>query len=655
MKLLICCFLFIGLGLSPALMFGQLSKGKELFYKREYAQSEAIFKQVLKTPTLATEQQEATFWLGMCAENTSSYPRAIAYYQRLDTTAHTLQRWRLMAKGQLVICYLRTQDKTKAESMLSRLNNENVPIKEKGFIERINGVYYYETNNYQKALGYYQRAVTLFETEKDSLSLLSAYLNLANTYKLIGKTPQALMYYTLSQKLHERMGAVSSLSQCYESIGMIFMEQREFMKAEMYVQKAYQLDIKLGDKYAQGYDLISLASIEVEQQNYPTALSNLQKAVPVFEQYKDLRSEAYCYQLEAKIRQSTHQYAQAIEVHHKALELYKRVNYQDGVILCLERLSFCYEQLGNNALALSTLKQRNALKDTLFNGEKEKIVQQLTFQFDTERKDALLTKQQLELTQKQQRITQISLVGVIIVLVLGLFFVLYRWQQRRKIRTMESTFEQTAQQLQSFNYSVSHDLRHPILVAQNALNNVKSKELDTSQALQLKQAEQSLKNMNEIIEAMLTLSAIERDALTLKTVDTKELVADVLEEFITDADIRIENLPKMRADVRQLRQVFTNLISNAIKYSSHNPTPQIQIIGYEEANQIKIEIKDNGLGFDEQFGSKLFQLFGRLHPEVNGTGVGLVIVKRIIEKHRGKVWAMGKKGQGAVFGFELPK
>ena len=633
MALYIRYFLIIWLGSLPTMMYSQLAKGKDLFLKREYAQSKAIFNQVLQNSTVAAEQQEASYWLGMCCENSSSYPEAITYYLYLDTAAKTLPHWRLMAKGQLVICYLRLPDKEKADQMLAQFNKEKINGSEEGFHERINGIYYYETSKYQKALGYYQRAVDLFEQQKDSLSLLSAYLNLANTYKLNGNLTQALKYYMLSQKLHEQMDVVLSLSQCYESIGMIFMEQQDFAKAEMYVQKAYQLDKRLGDIYAQGYDLISLASIEVEQANFPKALSSIAKAIPIFQQFKDLRSEAYCYQLEAKIRQTSRQFDKAIPAHNKAIELYKRVDYQDGVVLSLERQSFCYEQIGNTALALSNLKQSNAIKDTLRSHEKEKIVQELTVKYETERKDALLANQQLELTQKQQRLSNISLLGVIVILGLLLVFVCYQWYQRRKILKMESIFEQTTHQLKSFNYSVSHDLRHPILVAQNALKTLKLQNLGLMQEQSLLQAEQSLENMNEIIEAMLTLSAIEREKLTLKTIDLRELVADVLEEFSTNVVIQMINLPTVRADVSLLRQAFFNLISNALKYTAQNPSPQIKIVGSEEANEVKIEIIDNGLGFDEQFGPKLFQLFGRLHPEVTGTGVGLVIVKRIIEKH----------------------
>jgi light-regulated signal transduction histidine kinase (bacteriophytochrome) len=122
-------------------------------------------------------------------------------------------------------------------------------------------------------------------------------------------------------------------------------------------------------------------------------------------------------------------------------------------------------------------------------------------------------------------------------------------------------------------------------------------------------------------------------------------------------DIRIKDLHPAPADSALIRQVLVNFISNAIKYSANNPQPVIEIWSVETPIMVTYAVRDNGTGFDMQYVHKLFGVFQRLHTneEFEGTGVGLAIVKRIIDKHGGTVSAEGRVGQGATFYFSLPK
>jgi light-regulated signal transduction histidine kinase (bacteriophytochrome) len=118
----------------------------------------------------------------------------------------------------------------------------------------------------------------------------------------------------------------------------------------------------------------------------------------------------------------------------------------------------------------------------------------------------------------------------------------------------------------------------------------------------------------------------------------------------------IETLPDIYADPTYIKQVWINLISNAIKFSSLRMNPEIKIGGYQEEGSNVYYVRDNGVGFNPEYGHKLFGVFQRLHKanEFEGTGVGLAIVERIIHRHAGKVWAEGKEGTGATFYFSLP-
>jgi two-component system sensor histidine kinase/response regulator len=123
------------------------------------------------------------------------------------------------------------------------------------------------------------------------------------------------------------------------------------------------------------------------------------------------------------------------------------------------------------------------------------------------------------------------------------------------------------------------------------------------------------------------------------------------------AKITVHPLLPVRADENLIRQVFLNLLSNAIKYSGLTPNPEIEINSYYEETEVVYCIKDNGVGFDMKYSDKLFGVFERLHKgaEFEGTGVGLALVKRIIARHGGRVWANAEVGKGATFYFSLHK
>ncbi|MEN6480672.1 MAG: ATP-binding protein, partial [Anaerolineaceae bacterium] len=167
--------------------------------------------------------------------------------------------------------------------------------------------------------------------------------------------------------------------------------------------------------------------------------------------------------------------------------------------------------------------------------------------------------------------------------------------------------------------------------------------------------------MDQLITDILSLSRISRINLTISKIDMKNSVAKIINEIVSpdlmqDVSIAIASLPDGYGDSTLIRQVWANLISNAIKYTAPKPNREIQIGGFEKEGSNVYFVKDNGVGFDNEYSNKLFGLFQRLHraEEFEGNGVGLAIVQRIIQRHGGKVWAEGELNEGATFYFTLP-
>ncbi|NOT76059.1 MAG: PAS domain S-box protein [Cyclobacteriaceae bacterium] len=235
-------------------------------------------------------------------------------------------------------------------------------------------------------------------------------------------------------------------------------------------------------------------------------------------------------------------------------------------------------------------------------------------------------------------------------------------EERVKLRTTQ--LEAANNELEGFTYSVSHDLRSPLRIidgfSQILIEDYSSK-LDEEGQKTLKVIMSNAKRMGSLIDDLLDFSRLGRYHIRLSDVDMKQLVSEALHELKDGgiplpSRIIIGSLEIAKGDSTLLKQVWTNLISNAVKYSSKNPDPVIEIGCKNEEGKTVYYVKDNGAGFDMKYYHKLFGVFQRLHhqQEFTGTGVGLALSHRILLRHNGSIWAEAKLGEGATFYFTLP-
>ncbi|MBC7865098.1 MAG: PAS domain S-box protein [Bacteroidia bacterium] len=228
----------------------------------------------------------------------------------------------------------------------------------------------------------------------------------------------------------------------------------------------------------------------------------------------------------------------------------------------------------------------------------------------------------------------------------------------------EEQLEAVNKELEAFSYSVSHDLRAPLRAISGytkILEEDYGVQIDEDGRKILKTILLNSKKMGNLIDDLLAFSKLGRKQVTVSEINMMSLVDAVKEElFFEDSEIKTEfklnALPAAKGDRSLIKQVWTNLISNAVKYSKYKVTPHVEIGAYEKDQQIVYYIKDNGAGFDMQYYNKLFGVFQRLHSsaEFEGTGIGLAIVQKIVQRHNGTVWAEAKPGEGACFYFSLP-
>jgi PAS domain S-box-containing protein len=240
-----------------------------------------------------------------------------------------------------------------------------------------------------------------------------------------------------------------------------------------------------------------------------------------------------------------------------------------------------------------------------------------------------------------------------------------------QIRLLNADLQSNVQQLElinkeleSFSYSVSHDLRAPLRALSGysqMLEEDYGATLDEEARRLLRNIKANALRMGTLIDDLLAFSRLGRKEIQRSQVDVEKMVRNVVMETVKQnghhAKVTTKPLLPAAADYTLLQQVWVNLISNAVKYSSKKPNPEIEIGANDSGDEITYYVKDNGSGFDMKYADKLFGVFQRLHSpsEFEGTGVGLAIVQRIITKHGGRVWAEAKRNEGATFYFTIPK
>jgi light-regulated signal transduction histidine kinase (bacteriophytochrome) len=234
-----------------------------------------------------------------------------------------------------------------------------------------------------------------------------------------------------------------------------------------------------------------------------------------------------------------------------------------------------------------------------------------------------------------------------------------------KVRERTSQLEIANKELESFSYSVSHDLRAPLRAIHGytqILHGDYADKLDDEGRRLMNRVLINTRKMGQLIDELLTFSRLGKKELSKHTFSMKELVLSVVNEQKAtepgrNITFNIADLPGVASDSTTIRQVWTNLVSNAIKYTRLQPEAVVDIGYTETEHEVTYYIRDNGAGFDMDYRDKLFGVFQRLHSEEDfeGIGVGLAIVQRIILKHGGKVWAEGRENEGATFYFTLNK
>lgn len=237
-------------------------------------------------------------------------------------------------------------------------------------------------------------------------------------------------------------------------------------------------------------------------------------------------------------------------------------------------------------------------------------------------------------------------------------------QKYQEIRQLNQDLTEAYSDLESFSYSVSHDLRAPLRTIEGFSQILREDyydKLDDYGRRVLDTISSSVGKMNSFINDLLALAKISRGELVMTKIDLRREIQRLWGAYDDATRQKVqftvrEDLPDLYAEPTSLRQLLNNIISNAVKYTRSQDQPLIEVGGFHDSGKDVIFIRDNGIGFDPKYGEKIFEVFSRLvsDDEYEGTGVGLAIVKKVMEKHQGKIWVESSPGKGTVFYCAFP-
>lgn len=240
-------------------------------------------------------------------------------------------------------------------------------------------------------------------------------------------------------------------------------------------------------------------------------------------------------------------------------------------------------------------------------------------------------------------------------------------QKYNEVKQLNAELIDAYEELESFSYTVSHDLRAPLRTIEGFVRILEEdygEQLDEYGISVIQTIINSVAKMNLFIDDILKLSKLNKNELIINDLDVRPLLREIADELVRSEPkqrqlevIVADDLPTIFADRTLIHQLFTNLISNSIKYTRNREQALIVIEGKDNQNSTQFSITDNGIGFDTKYADKIFGIFSRLvtEQEYEGTGVGLAIVHRIVLRHKGKIWVESQVGKGTTFYIEFPK
>lgn len=456
----------------------------------------------------------------------------------------------------------------------------------------------------------------------------SFYYNLA-AMLVSEQNKEAEAYLAKAISLYSEVQNRFKLSKSYIAYAGVLEARQEYAAAIEYLFKALQIDEELNDPYSIALTKANLCELHLRIGAYDQALTYLDDALSYYDQNQMLYETAKTRQILGKTLFAVGRRDQGISELLRAEELFEQLDNKRELSELYDLLGNCYGEMQEYALAwLFQKKHSSGLKD-FYNVERERALTIARKEFETERKE------------KEAALLQ---------------------QKHEEIQLYVRKLEISNNELKQFAQVASHDLREPLRAITSYMDLLRRSLAGTVTAEQadfITFAINAGKRMDRLITDVLRLAKVDSNAhlteINLQSIFTE--IALNLEQVIKDRNALImlpESWPRIAGDRTQILQLFQNLVANGIKYNT-STQPVIQVSATTKDNFAEISVADNGIGIPDQYRQKVFDIFQRLdRTQESGSGIGLTIVKKIVDNMGGKIWIEDNQPAGCVFMIRLP-
>ena len=547
--------------------------------------------------------------------------------------------------------------------------------------------------NYNLALQNLYKAVELHESQikKPNRLLALVYGNMGLTYFKLGQFEKALLFQDKCLRLAEELNQVVLYSMFLGEQVQTKMALGQYENAIPDLEKTLELQDQTGDWESKMETLFNFAELEIGLKKYESAFKHAEQAYSISQKHGFVLRSASSLSSMAHALRGQGKITEALVYAKKALLAGKTIESPMIEAEAFEILHKLYAQLGHIDSAYTFALKFNEAEERITLSKRDEIAEELGAKYNMQKKEQEIAF--LQQSQSQQRILLLLAVGASVLLFALLILVIRSYLSKgrtaaklnhqnialesanRELRIAEEALNQkndelnkyidSNMQLENFAYLASHDLREPItnvLGFSDYLMKNYSSNMDEMGQRCLGFIKDSSKRMEYLTSDLLTYSIIGKDK-NFESISCMHTLKEVLQDLSTSivegqADISYSQLPNIYGNPTEVRLLFQNLISNAIKYKKPKAQAKIQIQGSLEGNFVKFSVKDNGIGISLDFQKKVFLMFKRNDVENkykgNSTGIGLAICKRVVESHNGMIWLDSAVGVGSTFFFTLP-
>lgn len=566
---------------------------------------------------------------------------ALAYAKRALERAVSINNQAFIAKAhiQLAIYFSRTRTDyfssmkhcEKALALRQHIHNKH----DIADIYKVTGINYHYIGDVNRAQHNYMTALdTMLSLEKrnseETKDIADLYYNLAILNKGENANELRRTYIEQAQKYYEEIKNLNGLARCADGMAVYWFYSKDYKQALVEMERALAIFSEIKD--AEGIYLTynNIGTLKIQEGKFEEGLDYLHKSLKLRKETGSPVSIAISYINIGNAWIDKRKYKEALSYLRKAELLLRQAENKVQLATLMQSMSKCYDALGQHRKAYKAMSEYAEYRDGLHKFELKKAYADTKLHYD------------IELMERDALIDRL---------------------QNFEIASYIHKLEISNNELKQFAHIASHDLKEPLRTITgfaNLLEKGYKDKLDEQAVEYIKYITTGAKRLNELVKDILNLSRINTAEQSLVPVDLNEVCSEVVAHVQTlvkerNAVIKYGKLPTIQADKTQMFQLFLNLIVNGIKYNNSSK-PSITIKVAKDTGAYKFCFVDNGIGIPDEYREKVFEIFQRLHHRENysGTGIGLTLCKKIVDRHKGKIWVEKNQPQGSVFIVMLP-